>query len=570
MEKIDIGTDINLTDLLVSRMMIQANSGGGKSILARVIMEQSYGKVPFIVIDMDGEYYTLKELLDDVIVIGGHAADIPINLQSARLLPKEIIGNQLSVVLDISEMKMVDRIRYIRLFLESMMELPKEFWVPYFVFIEEAHKFAGEQDKQESGPAIKDLLSRGRKMGFCGIPITQRISKLHKDVAAECNNKFIGRTNLDIDMDRAAKELGFTTSSEYTRLSLRDLKPGHFYAYGTSIEPHHVHEVTIKMPKTRIPKAGSIIDIKAKKPTKKMLSALSKLSQLPAAAQQELKDIAGLQKEVARLKGELSKKSVAASSIPDNNKEVQQARNDMRDHYVPQLRERDGIIATANGEVKKLRAILSKVAQLAGVVMGQELVAVPPPSAKPLPPPPPIPKSTTPPVPRPTALPIVRQSDGGLGKCPKAILSFLAAFEDRTFTKAQISVATGYSTTSSGFQNAMGELNTRGLIIRGARITFNKDRWDDIVSLAGPITEKTYDPHIYSEKLGKCEREVYEVLLTNPGNSFRKEALATETPSGYSPTSSGFQNAVGRLITLELAVREAGEIRLNPELLELL
>ena len=101
------------------------------------------------------------------------------------------------------------------------MELPKQFWMSYFVFLEEAHKLCGEQDKQESASAVKDLMSRGRKMGYCGVLITQRIAKLHKDAAAECNNKFIGRTNLDIDMDRAAKELGFSGSSTYTRLSLR-------------------------------------------------------------------------------------------------------------------------------------------------------------------------------------------------------------------------------------------------------------------------------------------------------------------------------------------------------------
>lgn len=203
MSKINIGTEINLEDLLISRLLIQANSGGGKSGLARGIIENCYGKVPFIVMDCDGEYYTLKEKLDDVIIIGGHAADIPLSMQAVKMLPREIIGNRLSVVIDLSELKMYDgatkkdRIHYVKYFLEAMMELPKQFWVPYLVFLEEVHKFCGEQDKQESGPAVRDLMSRGRKMGYCGILITQRISKLHKDAAAEVNNKFVGRTNLD-------------------------------------------------------------------------------------------------------------------------------------------------------------------------------------------------------------------------------------------------------------------------------------------------------------------------------------------------------------------------------------
>jgi DNA helicase HerA-like ATPase len=67
MAKINIGTEINLEDLLQSRLLIQANSGGGKSVLARVIIEETFGKVHFIVMDIEGEYYTLKEKYGDVL-----------------------------------------------------------------------------------------------------------------------------------------------------------------------------------------------------------------------------------------------------------------------------------------------------------------------------------------------------------------------------------------------------------------------------------------------------------------------------------------------------------------------
>jgi DNA-binding MarR family transcriptional regulator len=275
-QTINIGTTINLPDLVKSRLLIQANSGGGKSAIARVIMEESYGKIPWVVMDIDGEYYTLKEVHGDIIVIGGQHADVPISMELAKQLPKFIIENQLSAVLDISDMDMGERIRFARLFLESLMQLPQQYWTALLVFLEECHKLAGEQDKYESGPAVKDLLSRGRKRGYCGIPITQRISKLHKDVAAECNNKFIGRTYLDIDMDRAAKELGFSKMND--RMKLRDLKPGYFYAFGTSIEPHEVHEVKIKTPQSKMPQAGTNMNITAKAPTGKLISILAKLN----------------------------------------------------------------------------------------------------------------------------------------------------------------------------------------------------------------------------------------------------------------------------------------------------
>ncbi|HET6255839.1 MAG TPA: DUF87 domain-containing protein [Puia sp.] len=582
MQKIDIGTEIDLADLLVSRLLIQANSGGGKSGLARKIMEKCYGIVPFIVIDYDGEYYTLKEKLSDVIVIGGHAADIPLSLQAARLLPREIISNQLSVVIDPSEMKMKGRIEYVKIFLETMMELPKTLWKPYFVFIEEAHKYCGEQDKQESGPAVRDLMSGGRKMGYCGILLTQRISKLHKDAAAECNNKFVGRTNLDIDMDRAARELGFTSSSQYTRLSLRGLQPRHFYCYGTSIQPHHVHEVTIGLCETTIPKFGMALDIKPKKPTDKVMAALSKLSLLPKDAEKELKDIASLQVEVKRLTGELAKtKKAPAAAAPTyphfNEKQVQmavdraadKARADTTDHFKKLIQEGNKKIKELTDVIHELNNRMGRISKLA---VPLTISAIPTPAGETIPSKrEPIRAKNEPKSEKPVPKPDKNVPDGDkLGKCARAILSFLAGFDNRKFTKVQISVATGYSVNSSTFQNALSELNTRGLIVRGDRITYNQEAWQEILSLVGPVFEHKFNAHTFSTNLGKCEKELYEVILATPDQLLSKDEIAARTATGYSVNSSTFQNALSRLSTLELIEREAGKIRFNPELLELL
>jgi DNA helicase HerA-like ATPase len=83
-----------------------------------------------------------------------------------------------------------------------------------------------------STDAVINWISLSRKRGFCPVLATQRLSKLHKDAAAELNNKLIGRTGLDIDMDRAAKELGFDKEKRQT---LSRLEPGQFYAYGPAI-----------------------------------------------------------------------------------------------------------------------------------------------------------------------------------------------------------------------------------------------------------------------------------------------------------------------------------------------
>lgn len=569
---INIGTEINLEDLVKSRMLIQANSGGGKSAIARVIMEECYGKIPFIVMDIDGEYYTLKELFGDIIVIGGQHADVKISLELARLLPKLIIENQLSVVIDVSDMEMNQRMRFAKLFLESLMSLSQQYWVPYLIFLEECHKLAGEQDKYESGPAVKDLMSRGRKRGYCGIPITQRISKLHKDVAAECNNKFIGRTYLDIDMDRSAKELGFSKASD--RLKLRDLQPGSFYAFGTSIKPHEVHQVKIKRPQTKMPQAGSAMAIVSKAPTNKIISILGKLNEdlkketdkkattkttnLPVnplsskdanllqsyKAEIELLKIQAREKEAELLKW---KKEIEIKD-QSNNKLLKQLIDNIRK---AQAELSKGILLEASDlSTAQLITVAATKMYKPGLGGVQSVKQIPVKDVI---------KTT-----------IQSGGNGTLGKCSREVIRFLAQYPDRQFSKAQVAIATGYSAGSGGFNNALSELNQRGFIIRGGKLQVNQEAIEQIVNTVGHIPEQDYNIETYKNNLGKCEREIYEVLLQQPEKIFTKEELSQSTETEYSHGSGGFNNALSRLNTLELIERKNGQIRLNPELLELM
>lgn len=310
--KINIGpgTDIDLDDLIESRMLIQANSGGGKTGIAKVMMEESVGKIPFIVLDKKGEYYPIKEIFNDVIIIGGRNADIAISMQAAPVLAKYIIKHGLTVIIDMSQLESDDkRAEYIAAFLKGLMNLDEDYWTQYLIFIEEAHVFCGQQEKTPSAKYVKLLMSEGRKMGYCGILITQRISKLHKDAAAECNNKFIGRTFLDLDMNRSGSEMGLAGQE---KLKLRELKKQHFWAFGTSIQPHHVHEVTVKNAKAAFVKSGSKYLLTVKKPTEKIKQALAKLNDLPKEAAAEFKTINDLQAEVKRLTTELKKSTKPA------------------------------------------------------------------------------------------------------------------------------------------------------------------------------------------------------------------------------------------------------------------
>ena len=77
---------IDLPTLLDTRLLVQANSGGGKSWLLRRLLEQSHGKVQQIVIDLEGKFSTLREKYD--YVLAGKEGDTPADPRSAGLLAK--------------------------------------------------------------------------------------------------------------------------------------------------------------------------------------------------------------------------------------------------------------------------------------------------------------------------------------------------------------------------------------------------------------------------------------------------------------------------------------------------
>src|SRR6266849_8842621 len=92
---------IDLSTLIDTRLLVQANSGGGKSWLLRRLLEQSHGKVQQIAIDMEGEFSTLREKYD--YILAGKEGDTPADPKSAGLLARKLLELQASAIIDLYE-----------------------------------------------------------------------------------------------------------------------------------------------------------------------------------------------------------------------------------------------------------------------------------------------------------------------------------------------------------------------------------------------------------------------------------------------------------------------------------
>ena len=61
---------IDLAELLATRLLVQGNSGSGKSHLLRRLLEQSAGWVQQVIIDPEGDFVTLADRYGHVVIEG--------------------------------------------------------------------------------------------------------------------------------------------------------------------------------------------------------------------------------------------------------------------------------------------------------------------------------------------------------------------------------------------------------------------------------------------------------------------------------------------------------------------
>src|SRR5690606_16099043 len=105
---------VDLARLIETRALIQANSGGGKSYAIRKLLEVTHGKAQQIVLDMEGEFATLRAKFD--YILAGKGGDIPADPRSGDLLARKTLALEASLSVDLYELKKHERIQFVKNF----------------------------------------------------------------------------------------------------------------------------------------------------------------------------------------------------------------------------------------------------------------------------------------------------------------------------------------------------------------------------------------------------------------------------------------------------------------------
>lgn len=468
----DLGNlPFDLTRLLETRMLVQANSGGGKSHALRRILEQTATGVQQLVIDPEGEFATLREKFDYIICApsGGDAVATP---ATAAALARAVWDSGTSAILDIYELKAHDRILFVRRFLEALINAPKKSWHQTLVVIDEIHVFAPQVGQAESLGAVTDLATRGRKRGLALLGATQRLSKTHKDVAAELLNKLIGRTGLDVDVQRAADELGMPRAA--AQETLRNLQPGEFFAYGPALA-RAVTRVQIGPVRTTHPQAGQRMMAAPPPASRALIEKLAKLEGLQRQAVDEVKTIEVLTAETATLRRDLAaanKKLAAGPTAGVPEADVQR-----------RIREALAAAPKDSGADPRAAKTLQQIAALVAPYAGVSINAV---GLGPM-----IPRQ-----PRATAMaesPPPAASVSGLRAGAVRILQELAARAPAGYSRAQVGALTQFSPKGGTFNTYLGDLRRGAFIEERAGLVFATDGGITALGDKVPAKPTTHD-----------------------------------------------------------------------------
>jgi len=188
----DPGDPVSLpvVELLTGRGFVTGKSGSGKSnsagVIAEKLLDNGFG---LLIVDVDGEYYGLKEEYEVLHAGADEECDIQVTTDHAEKLADLALDGNVPIVLDVSsfldeseaEAVLTDVARH-------LFAKEKKQKQPFLLLVEEVHEYIPEGGSVgECGKMLIKIGKRGRKhgLGICGI--SQRPADVKKDFITQCD-----------------------------------------------------------------------------------------------------------------------------------------------------------------------------------------------------------------------------------------------------------------------------------------------------------------------------------------------------------------------------------------------
>jgi hypothetical protein len=557
-------------DAVTEKMAFLGKTGGGKTYAAMKSGEQMLKiHAQMVVLDPVGKWHGLRTLKNgkkgfSIPVFGGLYGDVPLEVESGKLIADLIVDKNLSAVIDVSQFETDrDKTRFSTDFAHRFYYKKKINPSPVHLFLEESEEFIPQnpqKGEEQMLHAFKRIWKLGRNFGIGGSLISQRPQEINKKAFNQTECLFAFQMTGIQERNTIKEWIGKKGLTEDVIDILPSLEKGECWLWSPVwlkvSEKIKVNEKeTIDISAT--PKMG----MKAVKPQELSSAEIEKIKEAMQETIVKAKenDPAELKKQIFELQKQLKGKGVAVQvAVKDNSeaiglrKQLADANKKISEHTIwqnsaikvidvlgktlsehreklygkippPIVETRNKVlpaVITDNNEKNFYRAQSKMVYN----PKSQDSIAVPKEYNSP--------------------------DNGSLAKCDKALLTVLAQREGRSSNKSQVALLSGYSVRSSGFVNGLSRLRVKGFLEGNGDSMIITEEGKQALGKYELLPSGERLHNYWLSKLSRSDSAILQVLLDNYPEYISRESISSET--GYSMTSSGFVNALSRLRVAEL------------------
>lgn len=564
-------------EILGQHTAIVGKTGAGKTSTEKLIVEHVYdaGFRVCVLDTIKSDWWGITSNHDgtkaglDFKILGGPRGHVPLHANAGKVIGQLVGSGKLRhSIIDMADFEAGGIQKFFVDFAPSLMRNAKG--VLYLV-IEEAHELAPKERAgfgQESMAIhwAKKLATAGRSKGIRLIVATQRVQSLHNAVLGSCETIIAHRLTTPADQEPIVKWLKANTTKETSEAvanSMSSLTTGK--AWVCSGEAKFFKEV--QFPKfrtydnTATPTGdGTDVHVKTAPVDSDELKAIIGEAVKEALAT----DPKELQKEISRLKAQLAKQPIAASPVPvepvsiltdEDRKLLNRVLEGGCDKVIESF---EKLQAKQVECVADMKRFFEPIKQKLSVVERPHLTKYP------------AVLRNKPQTPRLIIQPRSEQpstnGNGELNKAQRTFLTVLANRCDKTTTRNQLAVFSGYSATSGHVDNVISSLRTPGYLTGTTQALGITDSGISAIEPFDKLPTGQALRNHWKNHLESGPSKMLAVLEEVYPNEIGRDELAER--SGFSVTSGHVDNCISALRTRELITGSKHSLKMSDDLFE--
>lgn len=173
---------------LAGRAMIPTHNTNSAAV---IIEELLANHLPMTIVDIEGEYWGLKERYDVKVIGHSDNVDIEVDASQAAAFATYSVEQGVSLILDLSDYDAEQMQEFMVAYFTALWEAVFKARRPYEVVLEEAHEWIPQGVRAPLKEILGRFALRGRKRGVGMIIISQRSARVDKNVLTQSRYYFL-------------------------------------------------------------------------------------------------------------------------------------------------------------------------------------------------------------------------------------------------------------------------------------------------------------------------------------------------------------------------------------------